>query len=46
VLHSAFSLCSAAGAMPNSACRLLGTAVLMSTSHRLLIIHSPQKARP
>jgi hypothetical protein len=32
---------SAAGAVPNSACRSLSTTVLMSSSHRLLIIHSP-----
>jgi hypothetical protein len=40
---------SAAGAVPDSACRLFDTAVsnmsavLMSRSHRLLILHSPQK---
>jgi hypothetical protein len=28
--------------MPNSACRLLGTAGLMTNSHRLLLIHSPR----
>jgi hypothetical protein len=28
--------------MPNSACQLFHTALLMSWSHRLLIIHSPQ----
>jgi hypothetical protein len=32
---------SVAGAVPNSACWLLGTAVLMSRSHRLFIICSP-----
>jgi hypothetical protein len=39
VLHFAL-LCT--GAMPNSACWLFDTAVLMSSSHRLLIICSPQ----
>jgi hypothetical protein len=32
---------SVAGAMPNSACRLFDTAVLTSSSHRPLILHSP-----
>jgi hypothetical protein len=44
VLHFAFSFSSVAGAMPNSACRSLSTTVLMSSSHRLLIICSPQTA--
>jgi hypothetical protein len=35
-------LSSAAGAMPNSACRSLTTTVIMSSSHWLLIICSPQ----
>jgi hypothetical protein len=29
--------------MPNSACRLFDTAVLMSSSHRPLILHSPEQ---
>jgi hypothetical protein len=33
---------SAAGAVPILACRTLSTAVLRSSSYRLLIIHSPQ----
>jgi hypothetical protein len=41
VLHFAFTP-SVAGAVPNSACRLFDTAVFMSRSYRLLIIHSPQ----
>jgi hypothetical protein len=40
VLHFA-SPSSVAGAVPNSAGRTLSTAVLMSSSHRLLITHSP-----
>jgi hypothetical protein len=38
VLH--LVLFCVAGAMPNLACQLLGTAVLLSSSHRLLIIPS------
>jgi hypothetical protein len=34
-------LSSAVGAVPSSTCRLLSTSVLMSRSHRLLIICSP-----
>jgi hypothetical protein len=41
VLHFAFSLSSKAGALPNSAYRSLSTAVLVSSSHRLLILCSP-----
>jgi hypothetical protein len=43
VLHLTFSLSSGAVAVPNSACRLLGTAVLMSDSHKILIICSPHQ---
>jgi hypothetical protein len=41
VMHFAFSLSSAAGAMPNSACRSLRITVLVSNSNSLLIICSP-----
>jgi hypothetical protein len=40
VLHFALAP-SEAGAMPNSVYRSLSTTALMSSSHRLLIIHSP-----
>jgi hypothetical protein len=40
-LHFAFFLSSAAGSMPNSACRSLSTTVLMTSSHRLLINQLP-----
>jgi hypothetical protein len=40
-MHPAL-LSSVAGAVPNLACRSLSTTVLMSDTHRLLIIHSPQ----
>jgi hypothetical protein len=43
VLHFAFLLSSAAGAVPSSACRSLSATVLMLNSHRLLVICSSQK---
>jgi hypothetical protein len=41
-LRKSTCIASAAGVVTNSACGLLGTAVLMSSSHRFLIIHSSQ----
>jgi hypothetical protein len=43
VLHLPFSLSSVAGAVPNSACRSLSITVVMTSSHGLLIIHSPHE---
>jgi hypothetical protein len=43
VLH--FASRSLLWLVPNSACRSLSTIMLMSSSHRLLIIHSPHKIR-